>query len=553
MLSRLEDHLMGIAAKQDSTSSEISAMRETVSNQCAESGMRECGIYQLCVPTGGGKTLSSLRFALVHAKNHSMRRIIYVIPYLSILDQTAMAIRDAIGGDDQIVLEHHSNILPDDPVFYKLHTDRWDSHIILTTQVQFLESVFSAKGSDLRKLHNMANSVIIFDEAQSLPIKCVHLFNSAVNFLNAVCKVTILLCSATQPLLDKVERKILLSANPSIAADCVSPKRTNIEIALRAAGYSFQDLAEFAFEKLESSMLIIVNTKAAAKSLFTELDKAGVSVMHLSTSMCPAHRDAVIADLKSRLNSSLSHNSEDCEPFICVSTQLVEAGLDISFECVIRDISGLDSIFQAAGRCNRHGEFGCIKNVYVVNIKGVNLSKLPDIQIGADITYRLFKDEAIDINKYYEKYFHARRRQMDYPIDDGSTYDLLTKNIQGFNALKNKGHAHNVEMRPAIRSAAENFYVIAPGQTEVLVPYGECKRVVAEYIATHNLAGKREKLRELNKYAVSLYSYQVEQLKEKGALPRINEDEHKLLILADGFYNSHFGVDIDGSHDFLYV
>ncbi|MDR3271468.1 MAG: CRISPR-associated endonuclease Cas3'' [Peptococcaceae bacterium] len=161
MLAKLEVHLA-----EFSIESEMARLRRRVSNDCAKSGVRERGIYKLEVPTGGGKTLASMRFALEHARKHGLDRIIYVIPYLSILSQTAKELRSALGGDGEAILEHHSNILPDNPEYYKLHTDRWDAPVILTTQVQFLESVFSAKGSDLRKLHNMTNSVLIFDEAQ---------------------------------------------------------------------------------------------------------------------------------------------------------------------------------------------------------------------------------------------------------------------------------------------------------------------------------------------------------------------------------------------------
>ena len=549
MLTQLEKTLLQYASKQNDVSAEMFALREDVSMQCAESGLRERGIYQLSVPTGGGKTLSSLRFALTHAKKHNMNRIIYVIPYLSIIEQSATDIRDAIGADYQTVLEHHSNIIADDPVYYKLHTDRWDAPIILTTQVQFLESVFSAKGSDLRKLHNMANSVIIFDEVQSLPIKCVHLFNSAVNFLHKVCKSTFLLCTATQPLLDKVPRKIILSDKPSIAASHTTPERTRPIYKLRPAGYSYPDLAEFAIEKLNNSMLIIVNTKAAARELVIELKNRGISTLHLSTNMCPTHRNTVITEMKGRLDKKTKYKFSEYKPFVCVSTQLIEAGVNISFECVIRDIAGLDSIFQAAGRCNRHGEFGEVKNVYVVNIKGENLSKLPDIKIGAEITRRLVDEETPDIDTYYEHYFHARKNNMDYLIDGGSIYDLLAENCQGFFAFQNRGHTQRIELRQAIRTAADEFYVIAPGQTEIVVPYGNSSEIFNRFTTSDNPDEKRKLLRELGKFSVSLYKFQMDALCDCGALSCCDGTYR----LAGGFYDADYGVNLDGHHEFLSV
>jgi len=553
MRVRLEKSLAEKAVR--APKSEMTALRESVSVQCAEAGLRAPGVYQLSVPTGGGKTLSSLRFALRHVLTHKMDRIIYVIPYLSILEQTADAVRGAIGAGDETVLEHHSNILPDNPAYYKLRTDRWDAPIILTTQVQFLESVFSSRGGDLRKLHNMANSVIIFDEVQSLPVKCVHLFNAAVNFLQRVCGSTILLCTATQPLLDRVERPILLSDNPSLAECGAEPRRTKIVNVLRQAGYTIPALAEFVLERGGGSTLVIVNTKGAAKALAVELKNRGTAPLHLSTNMCPAHRETVFAEIKRRLDTR--------DPVICVSTQLIEAGVDISFECVVRNIAGVDSIFQAAGRCNRGGEFGEIKNVYVVNIKGENLDRLPDIKIGAEITRRLFDECAPGgvpgIEEYYRHYFYARRNCMDYPTaDDGSIYDLLAANRQGFNAFCNGGYTRRPEMRSAIRSAEEKFYVIAPGQTDVVVLYsngqdeGGSAALLDELTATDDIDAKRRLLRKLGRYSVSLYKFQMDALNKSGAFKE-EAVERGLWVLDSGFYDPEFGVNLDGHPEFLCI
>nr|MBP8988847.1 CRISPR-associated endonuclease Cas3'' [Clostridia bacterium] len=200
-----------LAQKNNDSNQFIDTLRQKISDQCFCSANRRQGIYQLEVPTGGGKTLSSLRFALEHARIHNMERIIYIIPYLSVLEQTADNIRKALGlaKDDVCILEHHSNLIPPDDEEKvqekKLLTDRWDAPIVITTVVQFLESIFSQRASKLRKLHNMTNAVLIFDEVQSLPVKCVNLFNDAVNFLSIFGKSTVLLCTATQPLLDHTE------------------------------------------------------------------------------------------------------------------------------------------------------------------------------------------------------------------------------------------------------------------------------------------------------------------------------------------------------------
>ncbi|MDR1735961.1 MAG: CRISPR-associated helicase Cas3' [Oscillospiraceae bacterium] len=548
MLFRLENNIENLPK---TAKAEVRLLRQSISDACAMSGSREIGIYKLEVPTGGGKTLSALRFALEHAKKHKLERIIYVAPYLTILSQTAEDIRKALGSDEKYILEHHSNFQADDEVNHKFHANRWDAPIILTTLVQFLESIFSAKNSDLRKLSNMSRSVLIFDEAQSLPVKCVYLFNSAVNFLHRVCGSTILLCTATQPLLDaaELEHPLTFSEYPSIAECGRMPERTRIESAIKPGGYSYPELAEFVMGKHSRSTLVIVNTKSAAKYLYDELTKTRADILHLSTNMCTAHRDHVIAELRRRLDPEVD------ESVICVSTQLIEAGVNISFECVIRDIAGLDNIYQAAGRCNRHREYEEIKPVYVVNIANENLSKLPDIKTGAEITRRLFDEGHIDINTYYQHYFYARRKQMDYPIPEGGTvYDLLSANMQGRAAYKDRTDRQNIKppvLLAAIRSAANAFCVIEKGLTEVIVPYGDAATLLNQFLFVSDSDKARVLLRSLTRYSVALYKYQLDELRRNGAL---NEECYSgITVLDKGFYDNARGVDLEGSPEFLIV
>jgi CRISPR-associated endonuclease/helicase Cas3 len=533
MISKLDDRLSSFECE---TAMDI--LRAGVSADCAKAGERERGIYKLEIPTGGGKTLASMRFALIHAKKHKLDRIIIVIPYLSIIDQTAKELREVFG---DVVLEHHSNFFPDNPEYYKLQIDRWDAPIVITTQVQFLESIFSNRGGDLRKLHNMANSVIIFDEVQSLPVKCVHLFNCAVNFLHKVCESSFLLCTATQPLLDEVLRPIIFTDKQSIAT-CNISMRTEIVNTLRPAGYSASDLATFVLDKHKRSTLVILNTKIAAKNLYTELKKSGKLIVHLSTNMCHAHRDVVFSEIRRRLQS--------VDEIICVSTQLIEAGVDLSFQCVVRDIAGLDSIYQAAGRCNRHGEINSVMPVYVVNVSGENLSRLPDIKIGADVTRRLFDENNLNIKNYYEYYFHRRKCEMDFNTHSyGSVYDLLAVNKEGRKAYRNKGGVKKIALTCAIRSAAEEFYVIAPGRTNIIVYYGESAKILGEYESTNDFNEKYRLLRILGKYSVQVYKFQIDELERHGAL----SERNGLTVLSKGFYNSECGLDIDGSHELLCV
>jgi CRISPR-associated endonuclease/helicase Cas3 len=320
--------------------------------------------------------------------------------------------------------------------------------------------------------------------------------------------------------------------------------RTNINNETKTGGYTYSELADFVMNKHKSSTLVIVNTKVAAKSLCEELEVFGILPLHLSTNMCAAHRDEVIAELRERLYKS--------EPVLCVSTQLIEAGVDISCECVIRDVAGLDSIYQAAGRCNRHGEFGEVKDVYVVNIAGQNLSKLPEIKTGAEKTMRLLAENCYDIDKYYNHYFHARKNDMDYPTEGGSVYDLLSFNEQGKNAYISRKDKQGITppfMRSAIRSAADEFYVIDRGRTDVVVPHGEALVLLSQYSEACDNLKKCRILRELGKYSVSLYKYQMDELQRARAIEKQNE----IYVLAGGFYHKQRGVDLGGQHEFLYL
>ena len=540
LLSKLNNYLVKENPDWGGIDPAIKKLRGDISSQCAISGSRERGIYQLNVPTGGGKTLSGLRFALNHALRHGMNRIIYVIPFLSIIEQTADAIRTALNADEKTVFEHHSDIVPDDPDQYKFHTGRWDAPIIITTQVQFLESIFSSRGSDLRKLHNMAGSVIIFDEAQNIPLKCIHLFNSAVNFLHKACKCTILLCTATQPTLGTVKRKILFSDKPSIAEPKGWPNRVNINYELPAGGRSYPELAEFILNKHNVSTLVILNTKKAVKNLYNELKDTNIPIICMSTNLCKAHRDDRFKEIKKKLANR--------EPVICVTTPLIEAGVDISFECVVREVSGLDSIYQAAGRCNRHGEYNVPKNVYVINLKEDNLQRLPDIRKGAEITYNQSKNGTPEISDYYARFYNNREDEMDYQIKNGGTiYDFLTINKYGQDSKKNAGNNANIKQLSAIRSASEEFYLIAPGQIEIVVPYSNGMKLAEEFLSAKQFDEQRSILHRLGKYSVSIYKYQFDKLDSKRALYPCG----KILVLNKGFYDEDLGVDINGDHEFL--
>lgn len=434
LISRLDKSMRSF-----DSSSEINRIRHQINEQCCLAGARETGIYRLSIPTGGGKTLASLNFALHHALKTGKRRIIYVIPYLSITTQTAKTFRDVLGlnSDSDVLLEHYSTAgmqrsadVADNASSEfedagehqrKLAAERWDNPIIVTTMVEFLETVMSARGTKLRKFHNMADSVIIFDEIQSLPMNTINLFNEIVSFLSKITNSTILLCSATQPLLEKTKREnLLLSEKPDLIAETESyeDKLRRTRIVASAENKSCDELGQIIYQQARKNgnCLAIVNLKKEAREIFQCLERLDVNhefeLIHLSTAMCGRHR----TDCLNRIGALLDPGNP--KPVICVSTQLIEAGVDISFACVVRAMAGLDSIMQAAGRCNRNGESVEPKNVYVYPLKDEDSMEryLPDIAMGKQLTLQIMENypgKDLLSSNILEQYYDMLLRKKD--------------------------------------------------------------------------------------------------------------------------------------------
>lgn len=516
---------------------EIDFLREEISIACKKFGYNSPGVYQLSVPTGGGKTFSSLRYALEHAKKFNKERIFYIIPFTTIIDQNAKDVKDILGRKD-IILEHHSNLVVDDKEEHELLIERWDSPIIFTTMVQFLNTLFKDGTRSVRRMHNLANSVIIFDEIQTIPIKCISIFNSAINFLSNICNVTVVLCTATQPLLSVTEKPLQLNKNPNIIPNIHSKfaqlKRVNLNDKRVTGGYSADSLRDFILGKMEhmESVLVILNTKNIVREVFNRLKKANkglsiekqFSIFHLSTGMCPSHRMNVLEDIRKRLGHGR---------IICVSTQLIEAGVNISFECVIRSLAGLDSIVQAAGRCNRHGEKDC-GEVYIVNVEGENVSKLIDIKKGQEVAERVldeFRDNPGDfdddllsqkvMNRYYKYYFYDRKKDMDYvlskPHNDRLMYDLLAGNkvaVDNFNSRN--GYKSELMLRQAFKTAGNNFQVIDQSTTGIIVPYRKGKQLIISINGECSLSELKQYLREAQQFSINLFETEKRKLEEMG-------------------------------------
>lgn len=337
----------------------IALARRYILHCCRQAAQEVPGVFELTVPTGGGKTLSSLAFALRHARKHGLDRVIFVVPYTSIIEQNAQVFRDVLGED--AVLEHHSShTYPDEDhtdesrsgaLQYRLSTENWDASVIVTTSVQFFESLFAHGPARCRKLHNIARSVVVLDEAQMIPVPFVAPCVSALKALAAHYHTSIVLCTATQPAL---HRSAVLPEGfdpagvRSLIPEEVSPllfslfRRTEL---IMAGSCPMEELAERLREK--EQVLCIVNSRRSARELFRLLE-GGAADFHLSARMTPAHRSRVIEVIRRRLKEGLS-----CR---VISTSLIECGVDISFPVVFREKNGLDVLAQAAGRCNRHGE-----------------------------------------------------------------------------------------------------------------------------------------------------------------------------------------------------
>lgn len=558
LIQRLENYLAGLPNK-----SAIDKIRKRISEQCRQGGWRKLGVYTLSVPTGGGKTLSSLRFALEHVKKQGLKRIIYVIPYLSILDQTAAKMREVFADDGELILEHHSNIeLPrdsdnDDEEQYRLLTSRWDSPIVLTTMVQFLETVYSNKASQLRKFHNMSEAVLIFDEIQALPIKCVHLFNEAVNFLHTFGESTILLCTATQPHLHKTERPVLLSDKPDIVR--ITPnelkifERVHIEDATQST-MDYEQIAELVKTQVENgkSTLVILNTKGDARKVYEQCKPIECEKAFLTTDLCPAHRLKILERLRKNLTPTTRRLT------LCVSTQLIEAGVDVSFDCVIRAEAGLDSIIQAAGRCNRNKENLELQSVFVVDVNDEKLSHLPEIKDGKDVTARVLRENPDKnllsdkvINVFYDYYFYAQKDKMDYDIQDRkkTIYSLLNDNPLGMVAYLNRNNESYAGLPCAFQTAADAFSVIDGGKVGIVVPYGDAIKLVVAFSECRDLKEKMRILKQLQKYTVCVYPHILGKI--RGAV-RIIDDTFYFLN-PDYYDDQEQGLLLEAKFSFLNV
>ena len=500
----------------------VNALRLAVLNQCRQKAALLPGIFSLTVPTGGGKTLSSIAFALEHAIFHKKRRIVYAVPYTSIIEQTSEIYREIFRSFSNAVIEHHSNLDPDkETPGSRLATENWDAPLIVTTNVQLFESLFSAKTSRCRKLHNLVNSIVILDEVQLLPPEFLQPILDVIDLLARYYRITFVLSTATQPALNTVKnsfghttrrgidevREIIDDVGSLYTAlnrvDVVLPS----DLTIRS---TWDDLAEEILRY--DSVLAIVNTRNDCRELWQRMPEG---TLHLSGLMCGEHRSNVIKSIRERLNQGVSTR--------VISTQLVESGVDLDFPVVYRAITGLDSIAQAAGRCNREGK---LKKGRVVIFNPPKISPKGLLRFGEDATKEILSDcpENPLARNQFSRYFNLFLSKPD--LDKYNINGLLTP---------------SADLEVQFRTASDKFQLINGRESQaVFVKYEDTGKKLIEQLCAYGPT--RDLMRKLQRYTVTLYRHDLNRLLASGDIKELAIIPGVYSQVGDTLYDPHVGL-----------
>jgi len=509
-----------------------------------------------------------------------MERVIYVSPYISIADQNAQVVREVLEPKEfdfaSIVLEHHSNLTEDKESWRgSVLAENWDAPVVFTTAVQVLDALFGSGTRSVRRLHALAKAVIVFDEVQTLPIRTIHLFNNAVNFLVEQCGASIVLCTATQPLLHQVDKSkgamkqgTELMPNPPHLFRNLRRYET-FDKTNKTGGWSAAEVSTLAIDEMRErgSCLVIVNTKRDALAIYAQWKEQLKTLeepmgegclVHLSTHMCPAHRLETLSRMKAALTPLAGKR------VLCVSTQLIEAGVDIDFATVVRDLAGLDSIAQAAGRCNRNGE-RAIGRVHIVKMAQSLPKQLEEIACAQRNALRVLNDwreekggrpfelsDPHEMESFFKHHFFARAKQMDYPVKapsaqrDDTLLQMLGENGMAVEDARIAG-VTRCGLMQSFYSAAQAFRVIDCQTQGIVVPFwNEGIDLIAELSATQNLASEFRLLRKAQQFTVNVFPHEKESLMRKGAVYEAQPGTG-ILCLREGFYSDEFGLALDGT------
>ena len=515
LLVNLLQHLEKL--KENAPETEVNKIRNEVQQYCINESQGAPDFYSMTVPTGGGKTLSSILWALLHAKKNNLKRIIIAIPYTSIITQTATVLREIFG--DKNVLEHHSNVNfsetgdKESIQRLKLATENWDYPIIVTTNVQLLESLFSNKPSDCRKLHNIAKSVLILDEVQTLPMDFLQPIVDTFDTLKRIFSVSILFTTASQPVLSGKIKNSMGGFNGLPHIHEIISHEANLHERLRRVQLNFDkdksshdDIAQRLSE--HNRILCIVNTRKDAKEIYTRLPKEGYC-FHLSRMMCPEHVNETISEIKRLLKK------DENSTIRVVSTQLVEAGVDIDFPVVYRQEAGLDSILQSAGRCNREGQASmATTNVFMLDAplpRGF-ITQTNNARKNMTHDYDWFSQSAMT------EYFKQLYSRID-DFDKSQIGSLLYREDMQFESASNK------------------FKLIDDVTTSIIVNWKNSLDLVQQL--------KKEGIsyvlmQKLSQYSVNVRRYDFEKLCSYGVVTEIVEG---IFMIEDrSFYSNEIGL-----------
>lgn len=557
----------------DNCDNPINYIRNKIAESAKDRGMSDdSGIYKLDVPTGSGKTKSAIRYAMHQMTNKSKDRFFYITAFLSVLEQNASEIKAILG--EKGVIEHHSNIIGSnkdgraeletsdmEDLDYAKHQyllDTWDSPVVLSTMVQFFQTLLKGRSENIRRFASLINSVIVIDEVQSLPIEVMYFFNLIMNFLKNVMNCNVILCTATQPLYDYQGIKHRMSYGSKEVndnCDIVKLRYEELEVFKRCNVKLFKDnenandfasieeVKEAIIDRGDKSILAVVNIKKTARNIFKAIKEVntGREVYHLSTSMCPAHRKAVLAMMKKSL--SMGRN------IICVSTQLIEAGVDLDFNVVIRSYAGMDSIVQAIGRCNREGLITDGGEVILVNFSEdiESTSRIQGVGDKKEVTTNILRQTVgeIDLEKLSVAFFTAyyqmaanKTNRMEYPAgkDEPTLFNVMTNPHIGGNV--------NGSIFSKLKTVADKFNLISDDTDGVIVPYGDGEKKIYQltslldkrFIEADDYIVIKRLLKELQPYTINIY--------KNSNLTEYVESflDGDIKVLKPGYYNAEYGA-----------
>lgn len=503
-LAELRARLVAYLDQKTAASHEtaLNQLRRRILEACKAAALLPPGAYTLTAPTGGGKTLSAMQFALDHALAHCKNRVIVVIPYTSIIDQTASIYKEIFG--ERNVIEHHSNVDPDaQNRLSRLASENWDAPVVVTTGVQFFESLYANRSSRCRKLHHIANSVVILDEVQTVPAGLLQPIRDILAQLVEDYGVTCVLCTATQPALISGAHEII----PDVEDEFNNTKhRARYHLPASLQPITWESLAREISQHKQA--LAIVNKRDDAQTL-TQI--VGENAIHLSARMCPAHRKQVIGEIKQKLSAG-----EECR---VISTQLIEAGVDIDFPVVFRAMAGADSLAQAAGRCNREG-------------------------LRADGEVFIFQpptEPPRGVLRQAKQRAEAMLREGILDLTAPATFSEYFRRL--YSGMETDPGVLEAERNLEFAKSAQLFEMIEQIGEPVVAPYGKWRERVEPL---RHAASTRLALRRLQPYMVNLYPQEIRTLNNAGVIEQLDDRLWAVALGNEHVYDERFGFSSSG-------